>query len=81
MVYLIVLDLSDAVAEVLNKPLLAISVEMVYRGLSYFGQAFAKGQADDPVAYLVLHAKLLGIVKRSLPAQTHWLNLTALPDP
>jgi hypothetical protein len=81
MVYLIVLDLSDTVAEVLNKPLLAISLEMVYRGLYYFGQAFAKGEADDPVAYLVLHAKLLGIVKRSLPSQTHWLNLTLLPDP
>ncbi|MEW6206684.1 MAG: IS4 family transposase [Pseudomonadota bacterium] len=81
MVYLVVLDLSDAVAEVLHKPLLAISMEMVFRGLYHFGQAFTKGQADDPVAYLVLHAKLLGIVKRSLPSQTHWLNLTILPEP
>ena len=81
MVYMVVLDLSDAVAEALNKPLLAISMEMVYRGLYHFGQAYAKGEADDPVAYLVLHAKLLGIVKRSLPSQTHWLNLTILPDP
>ena len=81
LVYLVVVDLSDAVAEALHQPLLAISMEIVYRGLYHFGQAFAKGQADDPVAYLVLHAKLLGIVKRSLPSQTHWLNLTVLPEP
>jgi len=81
MVYMIVLDLSDAVAEALHKPLLAISMKMVYRSLYYFGQAYAKGEADDPVAFLALHAKLLGIVKRSLPSQTHWLNLTILPDP
>ncbi len=81
MVYMVVLDLSDAVAEALNKPLLTISMEMVYRGLYHFGQAYAKGEADDPVAYLILHADLLGIVKRSLPSQTHWLNLTILPAP
>ena len=81
MVYLVIVDLSDAVAEALQQPLLAISMEMVYRGLYHFGQALAKGLAHDPVAYLVRHAKLLGIVKRSLPAQTHWLNLTLLPDP
>jgi hypothetical protein len=81
MVYMVVVDLSDAVAEALNQPLLAISMEMVYRGLYHFGQACAKGDADDPVTYLVLHAKLLGIVKRNLPSQTHWLNLTILPDP
>jgi hypothetical protein len=81
LVYMVVLDLSDAVAEALNKPLLAISMEMVYRGLYYFAQAYAKGEAHDPVAYFVLHAKLLGIVKRSLPSQTHWFNLTILPDP
>ncbi len=81
LVYMVVLDLSDAVAEALNKPLLAISMEMVYRGLYHFGQAFAKGLAQDPVTYLVLHAKLLGIVKSKLPSQSHWLNLTILPEP
>lgn len=73
--------MSDAIAEALNKPLLAISMEMVYRGLYHFGQAFASGKASDPIAYLVFHAKLLGIVKRSPPFQSHWLNLTFLLDP
>lgn len=58
MVYLVIVDLSDAVAEALHQPLLAISMEMVYRGLYHFGQALAKGLADDPVAYLARHAKL-----------------------
>lgn len=71
MVYMVLLDLSDALAEALNKPLLAISLEMVYRGLYHFGQAYRRGQADDPVAYLVFHAKLLGIVKPNPPSQTH----------
>lgn len=81
MVYMVLLDLSDAVAEALNKPLLAISMEMVYRSLYYFGRAYNKGEAVDPVSYLAIHAKLLSIVKRSLPSQTHWLNLTILPEP
>ena len=81
LLYLVLVDLSDAVAHALNKPLLAISMEMVYRGLYYFGQAYAKGEADDPVSYLASHAKLLGIVKRSPPFQSHWLNLTILPNP
>jgi hypothetical protein len=81
MVYLAVVDLTDAVAEALNQPLLAISLEMVFRGLAYFGRAYAKGEADDPVAYFVLHAKVLGIVKSSFPSQSHWLNLTSLSDP
>jgi hypothetical protein len=74
-------DVSQAVAEALHQPLLAISMAMVYHGLYHFGQALAKGEADDPVAYLACHAKLLGIVKRSPPSQTHWLNLTILPEP
>jgi len=81
LVYLVLVDLSDAVAEALNKPLLAISMEMVYRGLYHFGQAYAKGEANNPVAYLVFYAKLLGIVKCKPPFQSHWLNLTILHDP
>jgi len=63
---MVVLDLSDAVAEVLNKPLLAISMEMVYRASTISLKLMLKVKpADDPVAYFVLHAKLLGIVKPS----------------
>lgn len=81
LVYIVVLDLTDAIAAVLHKPLLAISIEMVYRGLYHFGQAYTRGEADDPVPYLVLHADLLRIVKSAFPSQSHWFNLTILPDP
>jgi hypothetical protein len=81
MVYLVVVDLSDAVAEALHLPLVAISMEMVFRSLYYFGRAYTKGEADDPVAYFALHPKVLGLVKSSFPSQAHWLNLTSLSDP
>jgi hypothetical protein len=63
-VYAVLLDLTEAVAKALHQPLRAISVEMVYRGLYHFGQAYGRGEADDPIAYLVRHAKLLGILKQ-----------------
>jgi len=81
MVYAVLIDLAEAVAEALCQPLVAISVEMIYRGLYYFGQAYRRGETDDPIAYLIRHAKLLGILKRDPPLQSHWLNLTTLPDP
>jgi hypothetical protein len=81
LVYLVVVDLSDAVAEALHQPLRAISIEMVYRTLYYFGQAYATGDATDPVTYLAHHAHVLGILKRVPPSQSHWFNLTTLPEP
>ena len=57
-------DLTDCVAQALALPFHAISMEMVFRGLYHFTQAYHRGQAIDPVAYFVEHAQLLGIVKR-----------------
>ena len=64
LLYAVLIDLSDAVAQELNLPLDLISVEMVYRGLYHFAVAYQQGQARDPVTFLALHANLLGIVKR-----------------
>lgn len=63
LLYAVLIDLSDAVAEELNLPLDRISVEMVYRSLYYFAGAYHRGEASDPVAYLAA-ATDLGIVKR-----------------
>jgi hypothetical protein len=60
----VLVDLTDAVAEALNQPFAAISIEMVYRSLYFFTQAQARGEAEKVVAYLATHTKLLGIVKR-----------------
>lgn len=68
--YAVLVDLTDAVAEELDQPLDALSVEMVYRGLYHFTSAFQRGEATDPVAYLAAPAQTnLGIVKRRRPAR------------
>lgn len=63
LLYGVLIDLSDAVAEELSLPLDQISLEMVYRGLYHFTVAHQKGEADDPVVYLATQTDL-GIVKR-----------------
>jgi len=57
-------DLTDGVAQALALHFHAISMEMVFRGLYHFTQAYHRGQATDSVACFVEHAQLLGIVKR-----------------
>ena len=64
LLYAVLVDLTDAVAEALQQPFAAISIEMIYRSLYFFTQAHARGQADEVVAYLASNTKLLGIVKR-----------------
>lgn len=65
LLYAVLIDLTDAVAEALQQPVAALSLEMVYRGLYHFTQAYHRGEAADPVAYLAAHAKRLGILKRT----------------
>jgi len=64
LLYAVLVDLTDAVAEALHQPFAAISMEMVYRSLYFFTQAHHHSQADDVVTYLAANTKLLGIVKR-----------------
>ena len=83
-VYAVLVDLTDAVAEALCKPFRAVSIEMVYRGLYHFTQAYHRGDAEEPVAYLAAKAERLGILKRkrkkrSSPAELAYL--TILEDP
>jgi len=82
--YAVLVDLTDAVAEVLGKPFRAVSIEMVYRGLYHFTQAYHRGDATDPVAYLAAKAHTLSILKRkrkkrASPAEL--VYLTILEDP
>ncbi len=62
--YAVLVDLTDAVAEALNQPFAAISIEMVYRSLYFFGQAVQRGEATDLIDYLAVNAKQLGLLKR-----------------
>lgn len=69
LLYAVLVDLSDAVADELDEPLEAISLEMVYRGLYHVAVAAQTDPALDPVAYLATHAVRLGVVKRKRPAR------------
>jgi hypothetical protein len=63
LLYAVLIDLCDQIADVKQLPLDRISVEMVYRGLSHFTVAYSRGTAADPVDYLARQDDL-GIVKR-----------------
>ena len=64
LLYIVLVDLTDAVAEALHLPFSAISIEMVYRSLYFFAQARQRGETDDVVAYLAHEAKFFGLLKR-----------------
>jgi hypothetical protein len=84
LLYAVLVDLTDAVAEALQQPMRALSVEMVYRGLYHFTQAFHAGRATDPVAYLASKARPLGVLKRarrSRASPSHLLDLTVAREP
>lgn len=63
--FAVLVDLGDAIAEELMLPFDHISLEMVFRSLYYFIQAYHRGQATDPVKYLANpENRDLGVVKR-----------------
>jgi hypothetical protein len=70
LLYAALVDLTDAVADELGVPFRDVSLEMVYRGLHHFTQAHHRGEAAEVVAYLVAHAKLLGLRKRKRRASS-----------
>lgn len=63
LLYAILVDLSDAVADVLDLPLDRISLEMTFRSLYFYVGAASRGETDDPVTYLASQTDL-GIIKR-----------------
>ena len=69
LLYVVLVDLTDAVAEALNQPFAALSLEMVFRSLYHFTQAYHRGEASNVVVYLAANAKWLGIIKRKRKTQ------------
>ena len=45
LLYAVLVDLTDAVAEALERPMAQVSLEMVYRSLYFFTQAYHRGAA------------------------------------
>lgn len=62
--YAVLVDLTDQVAEVLDRPFSEISMEMVFRGLYHFTVDYQQGKTHDPVQFLADEADMLGIIKR-----------------
>jgi hypothetical protein len=82
LMYTLLVDLADEVAETLTVPLADISLEMIHRSLYFVTQAVHRGETDDPVAYLAAHTKLFGLIKRQRsPSVLARLNLTISDDP
>ena len=63
-VYSILIDLSDEVAELLDLPFESLSIEMIYRSMYYYVKAVERGEADSLPHFLQQNAKHLGIIKR-----------------
>lgn len=76
--YAVLVDLTDQVAEVLHRPFSEISMEMVFRGLYHFTMDYHQGKAQDPVKFLAQEADMLGIIKRKRRPKS---ALTDLHDP
>jgi len=64
LLYAVLVDLTDAVADALACPVADLSLEMVYRSLYFLTQATQQDPTTDPVRYLADHARHLGIRKR-----------------
>lgn len=82
--YAILVDLTDEVAQQLNKPFARISMEMVYRSLPFFTRAHHRGNAHDLLPYLVANAERLDILKRirsDKPSTLRSLQLTMSQNP
>jgi hypothetical protein len=63
LMYAVLVDLSDAVAEAVQLPLERISMEMVLRGFTSF--QYNQGKSTDPIAYYLAapENRGLGVVK------------------
>nr|WP_242024709.1 IS4 family transposase [Leptolyngbya sp. FACHB-60] len=63
-IYLVLVDLADDLANALSLPVERLSLEMIFRGLYHFSVAHSKGPAHDLIAYFTDPANAdLGTVK------------------
>lgn len=82
LLYAVLIDLSDEVADELTLPFNSISVEMVFRGIYHFTQALNQGNAINLIAYLTASENRdLGIVKSPRPKRAKpTLDLSPFPS-
>ncbi len=80
--YVVLIDLSDEIADELTLPFDSISVEMVFRGIYHFTQALNQGLAINLITFLAApENRDLGIVKSPRPKRAKPpLNLSPFPS-
>jgi len=76
--YALLVDLTDRIADALNRPFEEISMEMVFKGLYHFVQEKKLGRATDPVDFLAQEAQFYGVIKRRKHLNS---PLTSVSDP
>ncbi len=86
LLYAVLIDLTDAIADVPDWQVAALSLEMVYRSLYFATGAFQRGETHDAITYLAAEARDLGIIKRSrkrdpTPSRLAQLRLTFTSNP
>jgi len=59
--YALLVDLTDRIADALNRPFEDISMEMVFKGLYHFMQEKEMGRAIDPVDFLAQETHFYGV--------------------
>lgn len=64
LVYAVLMETCQGVAEALEEPLERVSVEMVFRGCYHYLSALRRGEEGSLVSYLAAQARSLGIIKR-----------------
>jgi hypothetical protein len=62
--YAVLVDLTDSVAEAIKQPMKALSLEMVFRALYHYTQAHQRDPTLDIVSYLARKSKELGLLKQ-----------------
>ena len=80
--YVVLIDLSDEVANELTLPMNSISVEMVFRGIYHFTQVVSQGSIANLIAYFTAPENQdLGIVKSTRPKRAKpTLDLSPFPS-
>jgi hypothetical protein len=71
--------LGDAVADAVGLPFDRISLEMLYRGLYHFTNAYHKGLTTDPVTYFAAPENQDLRVIKPLRKPQVWLDLSPFP--
>ena len=62
-IYSILVDLTDDIAQLLGKRFIDLSIERVFKSLYYFREAHREAKPSDPISYLAENARFFNLIK------------------